>query len=185
MSDVSYKQLQEALESVSAPVGAAECHGILVGMLCAAGQVDRSRWVAEIHAPEKPDSEAGRTYIDRMASVYGQTISQIDDEAVSLEIMLPGDDQPLQQRADALGQWCQGFMYGYGLGGGKAPRTLSDNAADVMGDIEEFSRVEMDTTESEEDEEAFVEIVEYVRVGVLLIRDELHPPSPQGPVQLH
>ena len=41
-------------------------------------------------------------------------------DEMEFELLLPDDDAPLEQRATALSQWCQGFLYGFGTGGSRA-----------------------------------------------------------------
>jgi uncharacterized protein YgfB (UPF0149 family) len=47
-------------------------------------------------------------------------------------------------------------------------------------DLQQISSADItDTDESEEDENAFVEIVEYIRVVILMIREDLRGPDGQ------
>ena len=59
--------------------------------------------------------------------------------------LLPADDESLDDRTAALGEWCQGFLYG--LGAGRAvpdPDTLKGEAAEVLRDITEITHVDVD-----------------------------------------
>ncbi len=184
MQEMNFAELDRALADAGAPAGAAEVHGVLAGMLCGAGQVDRSRWMAEILVPEDPESTRSRAYLDAMRAVYGQTLAQFDDEGVTLELMLPTEEGGVGARLRALADWCQGFLYGYGVSGGKDPARLKGEPREVLDDIREFANVETEAEGSEEEKTALAEIEEYLRVGVLVVRDELHPPAPQAPVTL-
>ena len=87
--------------------------------------------------------------------------------------MLPDDDEPLESRVEALGTWCQGFVYGLSLGGMKEDTGLPDDSKELIKDILEISRAgyvaddeaeagldaSMDG-EGEEDEVAFMEVCE-------------------------
>jgi hypothetical protein len=43
---------------------------------------------------------------------------ELTGDDVTVVLLLPTDDAPLADRAAALGQWCQGFLTGFGLNAG-------------------------------------------------------------------
>jgi uncharacterized protein YgfB (UPF0149 family) len=87
---------------------------------------------------------------------------------------LPDDDAPLVERAMALSQWCQGFLYGFGIGGAVPRDRLSGEVEEVLRDLTHIGQASVETgADAEEEEQAYAEIVEYVRAGVQLIHDEL------------
>ncbi len=94
----------------------------------------------------------------------------MEDFDFSFSPLLPDDDDSLQERADALGEWCRGFLLGLGYG---------SNSADWPGECTEILRDFVDITHldpeasGEEDESAYAELAEYVRVGVQVIQREL------------
>ena len=110
----------------------------------------------------------------------------MNDSDVEFELMLPDDEEPLEARVEALGVWCQGFVFGLAAGGVKEDSDLPDDSKELIKDILEISRagyVADDEAElsasvennNEEDEVALMEVTEYVRMGTLLIYEELQP----------
>ena len=91
--------------------------------------------------------------------------------------MLPDDDDSLTQRVNAIGDWSQGYLIGLSLGGITDFAPLPDDAREIAKDLLEISRAgtSYDLEGNEEDENAYAELVEYLRVGVLLINEELQP----------
>jgi hypothetical protein len=82
----------------------------------------------------------------------------------------------LADRARALGAWCQGFMIGLQLGGITGSKKLPGDLPEVLRDIAEISKASTDDMENGEEEEAsYAELVEYIRVGVMLFREEFQP----------
>ena len=99
---------------------------------------------------------------------------------MGLYLWLPGDDETLEDRTMALAQWCSGYLAGLGSSGDDSLAALSDDGNDALKDLQQISAADVtDTDESEEDENAFTEIVEYVRVVVLMIREDLRGPDGQ------
>jgi len=55
-------------------------------------------------------------------------------------------------------------------------KALPADVREILRDLVEISKVAFEAAEAgEEEERAYAEIVEYVRVGVLLINEEMHP----------
>ena len=69
-----------------------------------------------------------------------------------------------------------------GLGSGGQLDALSEEAREAIGDLQDIARAELsappgDGPESEEDETAYAEIVEYVRVVALVLREDFRGPQ--------
>ena len=96
---------------------------------------------------------------------------------MSFQPLLPDDAEALMQRVDALAQWCQGFNHGLFV----AARTSaaedeirSGNTAEIVSDFAEMAQVAVGPDEADaEGEAAYAELVEYVRVSVQLVYEEL------------
>jgi uncharacterized protein YgfB (UPF0149 family) len=182
----TFDELQRALLKSHALTDAAEAHGTLVGSLCATG-CSLEEWLAEI-LPE------GQAQVDAAASlraVFEATSGALVDSAMSFQPLLPPDDDPIVERTTALGEWCQGFLYGLGVGVAVPDvARLQGDAAEVLRDMTEITHVDVDPSDSEESNEAaYAELVEFVRVGVQLLYDQLQPlrdpPRRPPPGMLH
>lgn len=173
---IDHERLERALRRADALTGAAEAQGALCGLLCAQGRADREAWQAQVIG-ERPDGDIlAREAEDLLGALYEETVRQLNDGAMAFHLLLPDDEQPLGRRAEALGRWCQGFLFGLGLGGVREEKELPADVREILRDLAEISKVEFDVTDAgEEEERAYAEIVEYVRVGVLLINEEMHP----------
>lgn len=67
-------------------------------------------------------------------------------------------------------------MWGLGLGGIQDEAKLPGDVNEVMRDMSEISRLRFaDQGGGNEDETAYAEIVEYVRMAALLVYEELRP----------
>lgn len=161
----------------------AECHGVLCGMIC--GEIGRNAddFLARLETLELLD-EPGLALHEVMIEAFESTSRQLEDPDMPFALWLPDDDQPLEQRTDALAQWCTGFLAG--LGSSEGLPELSDEAREALADLEQIARAayaSLDDAEAapiddgEEDEKAFTEIVEYVRIVTLMLREELRGPG--------
>jgi uncharacterized protein YgfB (UPF0149 family) len=170
---VEFDRVDEALDE--AAVQAAEAHGVLAGMLCAAGTAELGEWWSAIR-----EDESQVEIPEPVQKLHAETVASLADLTGSFDLMLPADDTSMEERAEALHDWCLGFLYGYGLAGGRDPAKLPADAAEVLRDIHQFAQASFDLGEdAEEDEQAYSDLVEYLRVGVLLVHEILHPrPEP-------
>jgi uncharacterized protein YgfB (UPF0149 family) len=109
-------------------------------------------------------------------------VSTLAGSDADFEPLLPDDESPLTLRADALSQWCQGFLYGLGSGTTPDPENVSIEAGEIIRDFTEITHVGVDANEeNEENEVAYAEVVEFVRVGVQLLFAELAPARGEEP----
>lgn len=181
--------LDEALFKVNAMMGAAESHGVLCGMLCARGAIELSEWIGHVLGDQDEGNVLLHDTVHQLAELHQVTMEKVNDISGSFYILLPDDDDDLIERTEALANWCQGFVYGLAAGGINEDSKLPGDTREILLDFIEISRAAHnigvdDVIEvgeiTEEDELAFVEVVEYVRTGVLLINEELQTllPSP-------
>ena len=155
----------------------AECHGVLCGLLCRMPDAGPDAFVGLLQMLELVD-EPGAAFRMALEELLQSSREQLADEDMGLVLWLPAEEELLEERTMALGQWCSGFLAGLGSSGEQALASLSDDANQALRDLQQISKaVVADTNESEEEENAFVEIVEYLRVVVLMIREDLRGPD--------
>ena len=75
-------------------------------------------------------------------------------------------------RTEALIHWCNAFLYGLGVAGLRDDASLSPQAREVLEELTEVSQLDPEA-EGEEDERAFFDVSEFVRVSVMLLYEDL------------
>lgn len=178
MLQVTFAEVVRVLEGLGSSVPAAEAHGCLVGALCTSPHYRMERWLEEIIPDEDRRNDDDSQQALRL--LYADTLNALRGENMEFEALLPDDDISLTARAGGLSQWCQGFLYGFAAGsveGAVKPDELPGNVNEILNDLTHIGRasVELEGDGNESEEEAYAEVVEYVRVGVQLIHDELIP----------
>ena len=166
------------LTDAGSEMEASEAHGVLCGLLCARGAGERRLWLGQVVA-EGHLGSAG------LNALYDVTVGQFNDAELGLRLLLPDDDQPLSERAVALRRWVQGYLYGIGMGGLNQDG-LSEEVYEFLRDLLEVAKLDFDTEEAtDEDEAAFLEITEFVRLGALTVYEELNPAAPPENSAIH
>ena len=161
------------------PAELAECHGVVCGLLCRTPGATLDVFVSLLDMLELV-KEPGSGLMMSLEELLNASRDQLADEDMGLALWLPDDEETLEDRTMALAQWCCGFLAGLGSSGDDTLSAMSDDARDALKDLQQISAADVtDTSESEEDESAYAEIVEYIRVVVLMIREDLRGPDPQ------
>jgi yecA family protein len=176
---ISHAELGAALADLRVGVGASDLHGSLTGYLCGGGEASAGTWLKRLAL--EPEEEPGTRHavLDRL---FRQCREQLDDPDLGFEPLLPDADEPLAQRADALVDWCRGFLGGIGLAGKDAQARLSSDGEEILRDFGTIASSRFEVEDAEEDESALTEVVEFIRVAVLLLHTELEAGPRRGTV---
>jgi len=165
-----YDRTQQLLAQERSLADAAEAHGTLAGCLCATAGYRLEDWLREI----LPEGRAAPETAAALEGLFTATAAALTQPDMEFEPLLPADEQPIDVRTAALAQWCQGFLYGLGAGAISDATELPGDAGEIVRDLSEISRAGVDATQEEESNEAaYAELVEFVRVGVQLLFEEL------------
>lgn len=173
---VTYDELERCLAKVGAEAEAAETHGGLCGVLCAIGEIEHADWL-RMALGDEVDMDAvtpaqGKLIVD----VATQTREALNSGELDFALMLPDEEEAdVEDQVLALADWCRGFMYGLSHGGIQDLKSLPGDAAEVVDDILAISQVGVEGMDREEAEAQLLELSEYVRMGVLLVNEELQP----------
>jgi len=175
-----FHMVDQMLRGIGALGEPAEIHGDLCGLLCLLGDDARPAWIAQVLADGTDDASAEAVQHASLVleSLAQQTFKTLEAGEMAFTLLLPADEEALEMRAASIGFWCQGFLHGLGTGGGAGHRNqvLEEGVTqDIIRDFSEISRAAFTEDETEaEAEAAYMEVVEFVRVSVQLVFEELH-----------
>lgn len=154
-----------------------EIHGTLCGMLCVNPLTDSTSWFESLLPAFDNKNIIHQEIHSLLVSFYNETKLQLNDPDCDFQLVLPGEDDSLEERTVAVSDWCQGYLAGLTMSGVTDLQSLPGHASEICKDFIEISRAgtsyQIDL--SEESEGALQELIEYVRVAVMLIYEELHP----------
>lgn len=175
----NYLAISSALEKLETEVTPSEVHGTLCGLLCAKVSATANQWQNALwpHLERDENDLIQGEVFEILNQLHDISRLQLNAPNCEFELLLPDDEDPLDNRVNALGDWCQGFLVGLTLGGVTDFSPLPEDAREVANDMVEIARAgtSYDLEGSEEDETAYAELIEYLRVGILLINEELQP----------
>lgn len=172
-----WNEVAQAADRLALASTPAELHGALCGWLAAGGE-DAPDWPARVLAdPGIPAPQAGEV-LDRLRRA---SVAQFADPEFGFSLLLPEGEGPVV-RATALFAWCRAFLGGFGLA--VASKPLSEDAQEALRDLASLGAAQIDANDDGSDEEALVEIEEYLRMAVLLLHADCVL-APQRRQRLH
>ena len=171
-SNSPYTAFAALLVNSGYTVSPAELHGLLLGRSCAGAGFEIDPWLVD--AAELLGAAPEDNVRQALIGLQEMVKTELASSDVTVVLLLPSDDAPLSERAVALGQWCQGFLGGFGLTAGD--KALSAEAMEVLQDLSAIAQVQNALEESEDGESDYMEVMEYLRVAPLLLFSECAKP---------
>lgn len=173
-----HEDLEAALRRCGAGWDAAQAHGLLCGRLAVAGRSAGRDWLNEVTRDFTP-GDANRDECEVLLdALLDASIAELAERQSGFQPLLPDDAAPAEERAHALAHWCEGFLHGL-VSGPHAEslkaRLASDPVSGVIKDMLEITRATAGDENEETVEEAYTELVEYVRTAAQLVYEELAP----------
>ncbi len=144
------------IEEISSP---SEMHGLLTGIVCVTNAPTREEWqkiLASLQIPTLADEAVG-IICDETADIA----HALSEDELDYLPLLPDDEHPLQERVQALADWCAGVVLGFGLASGQ----LRGDEVELIEHLQDVAAVEFDASDDDEEgEESYQELYEFVRL---------------------
>lgn len=168
----SYETLSTLLEQNNILSDAAEIQGMFCGMLSGGMALENQDWPSAIVDAINQGESLPAAVKDALTELYNLTCQQLLDSDFALVLFLPDESSPINDRGQALINWVNGFMVGFGYY--QADLTAcSDDVKEALEDFAEIARMDEQMPEDEESEKALFEVLEYVRISSMLCFNEL------------
>jgi uncharacterized protein len=167
---MTYQIIHEIFEQQELDVSPPEAHGMACAMLCVDNRADAGNWLAQLFEHETQLSDFNKK---PLIALFEQTRTLLNPETsgFDFDLLLP-DTEDLAELAVALSAWCQGFLWGIGYSHSGTDWPVETNG--ILKDMVEMTKLDAEIEEdNEDDQEAFMQLHQYLRAAVLMIRDEL------------
>ncbi len=174
---IEHGVLEDALKRCGSSWVAAQTHGLLTGRLAIGGVAAGPEWLLQV-LQDTDENNAARGECQKLLDrLYQATYWQLSERRSEFELLLPGDSGDTWDRAAALAHWSEGFLHGLVSakhGDALKERLASEPLSDIIKDVLQITRAGPDEeSDAEENESAYVELVEYLRVAAQLSYEEL------------
>ncbi len=172
----SYTEIANLLLNAHTSFTPSQIHGLFCGYICAtSGKID-NRWEKIVLGKNKNDECR-----ELLQQLYETSYHQMSEFSFEFSLILPNDDVDINARTEALGLWCQGFLSGLEQCQIPLQNREESDVTETLNDIIEIAQVNFgDIADDDEDETAYFELVEYVRLGALMIFQDLKVADPKN-----
>lgn len=168
-----YEPLNKSLYYVGAAADASEAHGILCGILCTVPKnLNDTIWLKPVLGEMAIRDNLAEKSQQQLQLLKKYTEMQLESLDYEFTPLMPDDHHSLFERTQALSGWCQGFLLGFSLVNTRKMDTLPHNVIEFIEDVTSFTRIAPSQEKDNESERAYMQLIEYIKVGVLTIYQE-------------
>lgn len=172
-----YTDIKNTLWSSQVVRSPSEIHGELTASICLGTQADDIvDWACDALEIDQDLEEYSHQQLEPLEKLYNLTVSQLKNMEFDFQLLLPDEEEEgISESLRELKNWCTGFMNEMESdeNAQASLEKLSQESGDVISRFREVIEVDEDVANTEENLAAFVELVEFIRMGVLLIYMEL------------
>ena len=151
-----WNQNFDEIEEISSP---SELHGLLTGIVCVTEAPTRDEWLQILSTLDVPKlDDAAIAVLTEEAEDIAHALSEDDLDYLP---MLPDDEHALSDRVQALADWCEGVVLGFGLASGH----IRSDEQELIESLQDVASVEFEESDDDEEGEAsYLELYEFVRL---------------------
>lgn len=170
---IPYKPFAKHLEDNNIIATPAELHGHASGMIVINRDVDVEEWVDLIITDYSFEGGDKNKLFPVLGALFDFAKDKLNADNFSFTPLLPSDDNDLAFRLEALSTWCASFLTGMAFAGLKSDANMHKDMHDFILDLEKISKVDTVAGETQGEEIDYVELVEYVKAGSILLYSEI------------
>lgn len=177
----SFQEVEEVLHETPLQMHPSQAHGHICAEICTASQNSINEWqkwvIGEENRKNIPES---------IQILYDVSAAQLGDFMLEFNLLLPEDSQSMKARVEALVLWCQGYVTGLEVAHVSEKYFSKTVINETIHDLLEISHLnQADVSGDEQDEVAYMELVEYVRMAVIFLYQELRASADSSSESLH
>ena len=176
-ADIDHDSLNDALQRCGASWTAAQTHGLQSSRLAVTGTSGLSESIGQVLDGASVSNEFRKECEDMLDTLWHTTRMALSGRMSAFQPLLPDDSDRADVRTEGLAHWCEGYLHGLVCAEHDATikeRLAAEPVADVIKDMLQITRATVNENgDDESNEDAYVEIVEYLRVAAQLVYEEL------------
>ncbi|VAW33918.1 hypothetical protein MNBD_GAMMA01-745 [hydrothermal vent metagenome] len=169
---IPYKPFAQQLKDNNVIATPAELHGHASGMLVVNHDMEVSHWIKLILEDYCFEGSNQSKLIPVLTALFDFAKDKLTADNYTFNLLLPADDNELSYRLEALSTWCSIFLTGMAYAGLKSDKNMHNDAHEFILDLEKIAKVDTMSGDSQGEEADFVELVEYVKAGTILLYQE-------------
>ena len=169
---IPYKPFAQHLKDNNIIATPSELHGHASGMLVVNKDTNVNTWIDLILEDYSFEGSNTEKLIPVLTALFDYAKDKLNADNYTFTPLLPSDDNELSLRLEALSSWCATFLTGMAFAGLKSDANMHKDVHEFILDLENVSKVDTAAGESQGEEADYVELVEYVKAGTILLFSE-------------
>lgn len=175
---IPYQPFAEHLKKLQVLASPSELQAHATGMLCVNQAMNYKMWSNWVINEYCVDGQSGEGLDMVLSAVFDFTKDMLNKDDYSFTLLLPEDEPSMSARLAVLSDWVTTFLSALGLAGYSGKEHVSKEVVEFVEDLDKIARVEQTAEDTEGEELDLMEIVEYVRTGVMMLSAELNQLKP-------
>ena len=172
---LSYDEWTNKLDQAYVMASAAEVHGLIAGLLSAGVPAETEQMLPVLHDFLNDGQALPASVKSEVAVLIRDTAVDLAQQDFSFTMLLPGDDDSLPERLEAMVEWTQAFLVGFAVQQTDLS-LVSEDVREALNQLTEVTKIDIHTTDdgsSEENDEAYFLVLEHIRIMVLACYTEV------------
>ena len=174
---MDFEKLDSLRKSASIDMKLPEVHGGICSQIC----FDNDYFEEFVPLDQSDDGASVSVqigaYRKALLKIIDENAKTLKDGDLDFELIISDENYTIQERAEALSIWCQGFIDGVSFllseQGLKIDQSENKESFEIIEDFTQISTLDSHSINEEVDEElALMELIEFVRLSVQMIYDE-------------
>jgi uncharacterized protein YgfB (UPF0149 family) len=168
-----FDEVARVFASIFLDLNPSFAHGSWLGFIVGGRHHSPKAWVDFLL--QKDDAWAGLDLKLQhlFLSIAEASVEQLGDIHYVLQLLLPDDEDGLEDRVNAISEWCLGFVVAIESSKTDLKPWMQTESQEALADMRDITEVEIDVSEDPHAEENYAEVVEYLRVAVSLIHQDI------------
>ncbi len=183
-----FDDIRNFLDHHKVELDVAEFHGLISGLVCAGDCLDEiDDWLPMLLTQDYLSDAQYLPIKHEVQKAYAEIEDSLVSDGFGYQLVLPSDLHSHEERVNSLTAWCSGFVTTLIEYAGIGDESLSGDELEFVADVKTISQTQIEPGDAAEFESVYVEIEEYLRVGVQLVYEHLNPaasPASQNPQEI-
>lgn len=167
----SFEELDQVLAQFGDEVSPVDLHGLLTGLHCGGARLVQDAIANTMQEYFNLDIYMSPELLPLLVRLNDGVELTLQSDSFIFTPLLP-EDEDLFSRICLFSRWCENFINGFGATCPEEEK-LTEEIEGVLEDLMTFSRLAEEVDPVDQDEESFMELLEYSKVAVLMLYTEL------------
>ncbi|MET1256150.1 UPF0149 family protein [Aliikangiella maris] len=172
MLEPDYEEIESILADEECETSATQIQAIFCGMFAGGYSPDATNWVKTLEDMTNQSHTFSSSALNALKQMFSWTAQMMLKHDELTPMLLPDDGYPPIDILEALTEWCQGFLLGFGLESSEQS-IENDEVKESLIDLADISNLALEAKDDEETREALFTLIEHIKVATQIIHWEM------------